>query len=262
MWGQDQSQEHMYARSRDEEVEQVHAAMEQSRHTFDYESRGPSSFGAGPSHDHQSSCRASPGPAQPRRASPGPPPTKQKAHRASETFREVTITSSDTFYQWPDASSAKYKGLAQIPLPPHEVAGVPKTASLVFRVPHPPLPPESASSYLEHWAGFAAGCTLPNCFSRLFQAFGTQLDHHYVMSTVLGYGLSRRIIAANPSLDRNVINAFLIVLTACHQYRPLLSGLWSAVLTGTTDQAIYFLRRVVAHLFVLAYVIFKSQNRR
>jgi hypothetical protein len=79
---------------------------------------------------------------------------------------------------------------------------------------------------------------LPDCFSRLFQAFGTQLDHHYVMSAVLGYGLSRRIIAANPSLDRNVINAFLIVLAACHQYRPLLSGLWSAVLTGTTDQAI------------------------
>jgi hypothetical protein len=150
----------------------------------------------------------------------------------------VTITSSDTFYQWPDALSVKYKGLAQIPLPPHEVTGVPKTASLVFRVPHPPPPPESASSYLKHWAGFAAGRTLPNCFSRLFQAFGTQLDHHYVMSAVLGYGLSHRIIAANPSLDRNVINAFLIVLAACHQYRPLLSGLWSAVLTGTTDQAI------------------------
>jgi hypothetical protein len=231
MWGQDQSWECMYARSRNEEVEQVHAAMEQSRHTFDYESRGPSSSGAGPSHNHQSSRRASPGPAQPRQASPGPLPTKQKAHRASETFQEVIITSSDT-------SSVKYKGLAQIPLPPHEVAGVPKTASLVFRVPHPLPPPESASSYLEHWAGFAAGCTLPNCFLQLFQVFGTQLDHHYVMSAVLGYGLSHRIIAANPSLDRNVINAFLIVLAACHQYRPLLSGLWSAVLTSATDQAI------------------------
>jgi hypothetical protein len=193
--------------------------MEQLHHTFDYESRGPSSSRAGPSCDHQSSHWASPGPAQPRRASPGPLPTKQKAHRASETFREVTITSSDTFYQWPDASSVKYKGLAQILLPPHEVAGVPKTASLVFRVPHP-LPPESASSYLEHWAGFAAGHTLPDCFSRLFQAFGTQLDHHYVMSAVLGYSLSCHIIAVNPSLDRNVINAFLIVLAACHQYRP------------------------------------------
>jgi hypothetical protein len=79
---------------------------------------------------------------------------------------------------------------------------------------------------------------LPNCFLRLFQAFGTQLDHHYVMSTVLGFGLLCCIIAANPSLDRNVINTFLIVLAACHQYRPLLSGLWSAVLTGTADQAI------------------------
>jgi hypothetical protein len=58
------------------------------------------------------------------------------------------------------------------------------------------------------------------------------------MSTVLGYGLSCRIIATNPSLDRNVINTFLIVLAACHQYRPLLSGLWSAVLTSTADQAI------------------------
>jgi hypothetical protein len=58
------------------------------------------------------------------------------------------------------------------------------------------------------------------------------------MSAVLGYSLSRRIIATNPSLDRNMINTFLIVLAACHQYRPLLSGLWSAVLTGTTDQAI------------------------
>jgi hypothetical protein len=198
---------------------------------FDCEGRGPSC-------NHQSSCWASPGPTQPRRASPGPPPTKQKAHQASETFWEVTITSSDTFYPWPDALSVKYKGLAQIPLPPHEVAGVPKTASLVFRVPHLPPLPESASSYLEHWAGFAAGCTLPDCFSRLFQAFGTQLDHHYVMSAVLGYGLLHHIIAVNPSLDRNVINAFLIVLAACHQYRPLLSSLWSVVLTGTTDQAI------------------------
>jgi hypothetical protein len=82
------------------------------------------------------------------------------------------------------------------------------------------------------------GHTLPDCFAWLFQAFGTQLDHHYVMSTVLGYGLSHRIIAANPSLDWNVINTFLIILAACHQYKPLLSGFWSTMLTSTTDQAI------------------------
>jgi hypothetical protein len=165
---------------------------------------------------------------------------KTEGHQASETFREVTITSSDTFYQWPNALLVKYKGLTQIPLPPHEVASVPKTTSLVFWVPHPLPLPESASSSLEHWASFAAGHTLPDCFSWLFQAFGTQLDHHYMyaMSAVLGYGLSHHIIATNPSLDRNMINTFLIVLAACHQCRLLLSGLWSVVLTGTANQAI------------------------
>ena len=48
-----------------------------------------------------------------------------------------------------------------------------------------------------------------------------------------GYGLSRRIAVACPSMHKNAIMAFFIVLAACDQYRPFFPDFWPSVLKST-----------------------------
>jgi hypothetical protein len=223
-----------YPYTREQEERDLRTATSESRRTSDYESRGPSSSGAGPSHSYVPSRRPSPGPSRRRPSSPRPPPPpKKEATNPTEPgTREVKVTCRDKFLHWPDKSSLKHESAACLPVP-LIMTGAPIGMTQTYRVPHPAPSPESASSYLELWAGFIMGRSIPDVFPRLFEAYGTKTDAQYVRSAMVGYGLSRRITVACPDLSRNTITAFLIVLATADQFRPFLPDFWPSVLKGT-----------------------------
>jgi len=151
-------------------------------------------------------------------------------------------------FDWVDPASTKYPESASIPLPTSATPGAARGTAIV-RVPVKAPPPELATSYTDLWARFAAGATLPDALLRAFKGRKYMLEPSTMRSAVLGYGITRRIAAANNNiLDRNAIGAFLVILAAYQRQRPLFSGYWSEVLRrtqGTLDnwsQARHFIR--------------------
>ena len=100
-----------------------------------------------------------------------------------------------------------------------------------------PFKAEDANSYLELWAAFAMGLTMPDAFTRLFKARGQDLDVTNMRRAGMGYILVRQIAVANEGvLSKNALRAFLIVLAAYQRFRPLSSGMWQAILQGTPQR--------------------------
>ena len=138
-------------------------------------------------------------------------------------------------YNWADPKNAEHPESASIPLPINATPSkVPKTA--IVQVPTAPPPPELATTYIEMWARFADGATLPDPLLRIFQSQRYMLDASIVRSAVLGYGLIRHIAITNEKVvDRHAISAFLTVLATFQQQRPLFASFWAEVLTRTPD---------------------------
>ena len=138
-------------------------------------------------------------------------------------------------YNWADLQNAEHPESASIPLPVNATPGkVPKTA--IVQVPTAPLPPELATTYVEMWARFADGTTLPDPLLHIFQSQCYMLDASIMRSAVLGYGLVRHIAVANEKVvDRHAISTFLTVLATFQRQRPLFIGFWAKVLTHTPN---------------------------
>ncbi len=138
-------------------------------------------------------------------------------------------------YNWADPTNAEHPESASIPLPVNATPGrAPKTA--IVRVPTAPPPPELATTYIEMWARFADGATLPDPLLRIFQSQRYMLDTSIVRSAVLGYRLVRRIAIANEKvIDRHALTTFLTILAAFQRQRPLFAGFWAEMLTRTPN---------------------------
>jgi hypothetical protein len=77
-----------------------------------------------------------------------------------------------------------------------------------------PPKPEGATSYIELWAGFVNGRTVPDPFCRLFNT-GMHFDSSWMCTAVLGYGIAHQIaIVQSCNLNRHAINIFLVTLAA------------------------------------------------
>ena len=64
-------------------------------------------------------------------------------------------------YNWADPKNAEHPESASIPLPINAMPSkVPKTP--IVQVPTAPPPPKLATTYVEMWARFADGATLPD----------------------------------------------------------------------------------------------------
>jgi hypothetical protein len=96
---------------------------------------------------------------------------------------------------------------------------------------------QDASDYNEAWGVFMrSGRPIPEVFTRLY-------NHHlpgypdvtYIRSAVMGYAVTRRIIQANPSLNHDVVNAFLITLAAFQRQRRLPIDAWVQILNSRRD---------------------------
>jgi hypothetical protein len=134
--------------------------------------------------------------------------------------------------EYPDPASTRWPGFASIPLPIG--ASLPHRNLAIVRGPATPPNAEDATSYTEHWAAFATGRTVPDSFTRLFQAIGTAFNPFHARDAVLGYGLVRRIsLLHTGTLDRNAINAFLVTLATFDRTLRLTSSrdsLWERML--------------------------------
>ena len=107
---------------------------------------------------------------------------------------------------------------------------------MIDGAPTAPLPPKLATTYIEMWARFTDGATLPDPLLHIFQSQRYMLDASIVRSAVLGYGLVRRITIANKKVvERHAISTFLTVLAMFQQQQPLFAGFWAKVLTRTPN---------------------------
>jgi hypothetical protein len=113
----------------------------------------------------------------------------------------------------PDPEKVKWQGFACIPLPTKYMR--PHRELAIVRGPATPPKVEDATSYVEMWAGFAQGHTVPDPFRCLFQAIGLAYTPHEARIAMQGYSLARRItIQLADIFNRDAINAFLITLAA------------------------------------------------
>jgi hypothetical protein len=81
------------------------------------------------------------------------------------------------------------------------------------------------------------GLTMPDALTRLFQARGRDLDPTMARRAGMGYIIARRIAVANEDvLSKYALRAFLVVLAAYQRFRPLLTGMWSAIVNGTPQR--------------------------
>jgi hypothetical protein len=81
------------------------------------------------------------------------------------------------------------------------------------------------------------GLTMPDALTRLFQARGRDLDVTNMRRAGMGYILARRIAVANEGhLTKYALRAFLIVLATYQRFRPLVTGMWAAMLSGTPQR--------------------------
>jgi len=223
-----------------DEEEDLRRATAASRRT----SRRPdtSTPGAGPSRSRDpTSRRSSPGPSRARRrqsrGEPPPPPTGAHHELSGDTLSDARNYEVSVIKKGgdilADPSKVKWPGFACIPLPEWRQS---HPGTVIVRGPTTPPNPEDATSYLELWAGFALGRTVPDPIRRLFQAIGLAFHPSDARDAVLGYGLTRRIAVANTGtpVDRDTINAFLVTLAAYHRAVQLLVGsqtLWAYLLS-------------------------------
>jgi hypothetical protein len=123
------------------------------------------------------------------------------------------IEFNSEFFPDPTNLKTKWPGFTCIPLPfgacPPLTGGPVTIPGLVT-----PPKPEDATSYIELWAGFVKGRTVPNPFHRFFLT-GVHFENSWMCTAVLGYGIARRIaVVQSHNLDRHTINTFLVTLAA------------------------------------------------
>jgi hypothetical protein len=89
---------------------------------------------------------------------------------------------------FPDPMKTKWPGFACVPLP---FGARPPLTGGPVTIPGPvTLPkPEDATSYIELWAGFANGRTVPDPFRRFFLT-GVRFENSWMRTAVLGYGIA------------------------------------------------------------------------
>jgi hypothetical protein len=137
---------------------------------------------------------------------------------------------------WTDAQSVQFPNVATIPIPREHQPARDKR-DVTISCDNVPLKAEDANSYLELWSAFAMGLTMPDALTRLFQARGRDLDPEMVRRAGMGYIIARRIaVATEGVLSKYALRALLVVLAAYQRFRPLLSGLWTAMLNGTPQR--------------------------
>lgn len=206
------------------EAENLRLTMQKSRRDAQPGPPGMSTPGAGPSRSGGPKGRGEPRPTQ-SSVNPGP-------HGAELNTRPYTIPVIKKFgVCHADPSKVKWQGLAHIPLPTE----CPPAQGNTVTVSGPATPPkaEDAKSYLELWAGFASGKSVPEVFTRLHQTSEHGTTDSDLRDAVEGYGLIRRITIANTAgLKKESVNAFLILLTALAREMDLIGtrGIWSETL--------------------------------
>jgi hypothetical protein len=211
----------------EEEAAELRRAVRQSRQDARLP-RPEATSGAGPSRSqdrpgpHQASSSRPRNP-----TAPVPVPDPAPSHRDYE-IRVIRKGG----HEYPDPKTTKWEGFSCIPLPTG--FSMPQRGIAVVRGPNTPPNPEDATSYLELWAGFATGRTVPDPFRRLFQAIGSAYHPADARDAVLGYALVRRITTLHSgTFGRDAINAFLITLAAFDRTLGLTAGrdsLWNALL--------------------------------
>jgi hypothetical protein len=242
-------------------------AMEDSRRESQYGSSREYDSSAGPSRQatscHRSPRRPSPPPLPPlrrsspvprrqtppppRRHSPGPPRPSQRPREAPPArpatvkppeprHLEITVRAPAPSH-WTDVQSIQFPDVITIPLPLETKAARDKR-DVTISCENVPLKAEDANSYLELWSAFAMGLTMPDAFTRLFQARGRDLDTTNMRRAGRGYILVRCIAAANEGhLSKNALRAFLVILATYQRFRPLLnSGIWQGIMNGTQQR--------------------------
>jgi hypothetical protein len=212
-------------RDDDDYDEDMQRAIRASRHETRRDHPGDTP-GAGPSRAPSHSRPRPPAPSQSRldtaassqprahvppvapSATPIPPTAATPSHH--DYVVDVIQLNGEFF---PDPAKTKWPGFACVPLPfgaRPPLTGGPATV----RGPVTPPKPEDATSYIELWAGFANGRTVPDPFRRFFLT-GVRFDNSWMRTAVLGYGIARRIaVVQSHNLDRHAINAFLVTLAA------------------------------------------------
>jgi hypothetical protein len=186
------------------EAEGLRHALQASRCNAQW-NRPEDTSGAGPSHDpsHSASRQAS---SLQLRAPTAPAPDP-----ASNHYEVAVIQRFGTHF--PDPVTVKWPGFACIPLPNDYT--VPHKGLAVVRGPSVLPKPEDATSYLEMWAGFAIGHTVPDPFRRLFKATGLLYNPLDARDAMLSYGIVRRMADAHDGvLDRQAIHTLLVTLAA------------------------------------------------
>jgi hypothetical protein len=107
----------------------------------------------------------------------------------------------------------KWPGFACIPLP--NAYTVPHKGLAIVFGPSVPPKPEDATSYLEMWAGFAIGRTVPDPFQCLFEATRSSYNPLDARDAMLSYGIVRRMADTHDGvLDQHAIHGFLVTLAA------------------------------------------------
>ena len=149
---------------------------------------------------------------------------------------DVAVITTRTFTV-PDPERTKWPGFACIPLPRGWRSYTPGIVTISG--PAAPPNPEDATSYLDLWAGFANGRTVPDPFRRLFQAIGIEFHPDDARTALMGYRLVRRITRTMAgTLNRDAINAFLVTLAAFQRTVPIATGrtgLWATILEHDTS---------------------------
>jgi hypothetical protein len=107
----------------------------------------------------------------------------------------------------------KWPGFACIPLP--NAYTVPHKGLAIVCGPSVLPKPEDATSYLEMWAGFAIGRTVPDPFQCLFEATRSSYNPLDARDAMLSYGIVRRMADTHDGvLDQHAIHGFLVTLAA------------------------------------------------
>jgi hypothetical protein len=171
------------------------------------QNRAEDTSGAGPSRDPSHSASRQASSSQLRAPATSVPNPTSNHH----DYEVVVIQRFGTHF--PDPATVKWPGFACIPLP--NGYSVPHKGLAVVRGPSVPPKPEDATSYLEMWAGFAVGRTVPDPFQRLFKATGSSYNPLDARDAMLGYGIVCRMADTHDGvLDRHAIHAFLVTLAA------------------------------------------------
>jgi hypothetical protein len=206
------------------EAEELHQAMQQSRRAVRPGPPETSTPGAGPSR-----ARGPKGSGEPRPSRGAANPVTPHTIPPTRTYTIPVVKKSGEYHT--DPKQVKWEGLAHIPLPIEASPGKGNTVEVCG--PAKPPKAEEANSYLELWAAFANGVSVPEVFTRLHTAYGYATPTTEAREAVLGYGLTRRIIVANAKgMKKDSVNAFLVLLATLAREMDLIGteGIWSDIL--------------------------------